>query len=91
MLVSKHTDEPASRSVTRATCYSNTHFLQTQGPTYNPAKPKKKTFSHSDGLTSATIKNFRCRFFKRSFVIYLQCQLIHSALETNNLNTKVLM
>ena len=34
LLLATHTEEPTLRSITRATCYSDTHFPQTQGPTY---------------------------------------------------------
>ena len=84
LLLVLHTEEPALQSVTRAICYSDTHFLQTQGPTYKPATPRG-TLSHSDSFTSAKIINLSLLCFKRSFVIYLCCQLIYSVMETNHL------
>ena len=47
----------------------------------------KRTFSHSDSFNSAII-DLSLLCFKRSFVIYLYCQLIYCVMETNYLTLK---
>ena len=42
--LASHTEEPALQSVTRAICYSDKHFLQTQGPTYEVPSISFQTF-----------------------------------------------
>ena len=88
-LIASHTEEPVLRPVTRATHYSDTHFQQTQRPTYYPVT-SKRTFSHSDSFTSALIINLSLLCFQKSFIIYLYCQLTYSVMETNQLNTNLL-